>query len=85
MISEYLIIGGIELLSIVLSLFQLPQVPDNLLNSLTRWLELLRDNAQLLGLFIRPSTMVIASTVIVALFGFEFSYKFWRKAIRIFK
>lgn len=50
--------------------------PDDLLNSLYTFLDLIFDNLTLLGFFIRPLTLTIVIPLLVILINFDKVYKF---------
>ena len=63
------------LLFSVFSWINLPQFPEGLTNSLNSFIELIFDNLNLLGFFIRPATITIVIPVLIILINFDKVYK----------
>lgn len=53
----------------------LPQFPEELTNSLNSFIDLIFDNLNLLGFFIRPATITIVIPVLIILINFDKVYK----------
>ena len=75
MIVEALInlISGV--LKVLFAWINLPQVPMEIQNSINGYLDLVFDNLQFLGFFIRPITFKIVATTAIALYTFSKLYK----------
>lgn len=63
------------LLFSVFSWINLPQFPEGLTNSLNSFIDLIFDNLNLLGFFIRPATITIVIPVFIILINFDKVYK----------
>ena len=63
------------LLFSVFSWINLPQFPEGLINSLNSFIDLIFDNLNLLGFFIRPVTITILIPVLIILINFDKVYK----------
>ena len=63
------------LLFSVFSWINLPQFPEGLTNSLNSFIDLIFDNLNLLGFFIRPVTITIVIPVLIILINFDKVYK----------
>ncbi len=63
------------LLFSVFSWINLPQFPEELTNSLNSFIDLIFDNLNLLGFFIRPATITIVIPVLIILINFDKVYK----------
>ena len=63
------------LLFSVFSWINLPQFPEGLTNSLNSFIDLIFDNLNLLGFFIRPATITIVIPVLIILINFDKVYK----------
>ena len=63
------------LLFSVFSWINLPQFPEGLSNSLNSFIDLIFDNLNLLGFFIRPVTITILIPVLIILINFDKVYK----------
>ena len=63
------------LLFSVFSWINLPQFPEELTNSLNSVIDLIFDNLNLLGFFIRPVTITIVIPVLIILINFDKVYK----------
>lgn len=63
------------LLFTVFSWINLPQFPEGLTNSLNNFIDLIFDNLNLLGFFIRPVTITIVIPVLIILINFDKIYK----------
>lgn len=63
------------LLFSVFSWINLPQFPEGLTNSLNSFIDLIFDNLNLLGFFIRPETITIVIPVLIILINFDKVYK----------
>lgn len=63
------------LLFSVFSWINLPQFPEGLTNSLDSFIDLIFDNLNLLGFFIRPATITIVIPVLIILINFDKVYK----------
>ncbi len=63
------------LLFSVFSWINLPQFPEGLTNSLNSFIDLIFDNLNLLGFFIRPATIMIVIPVLIILINFDKVYK----------
>lgn len=75
MIIEMLLNLVKTILFAILSIFNLPSLPSDLLDSLDTFLDLIFDNLSLIGLFIRPTTFKIIVPVALVLMNFEVIYK----------
>ena len=64
-----------SLLFSVFSWINLPQFPEGLTNSLNSFIDLIFDNLNLLGFFIRPATITIVIPVLIILINFDKVYK----------
>ena len=53
----------------------LPQVPNDLINSINSFFSMVFDNLSLLSFFIRPTTLKILIDLMIFLIGFKYSYK----------
>lgn len=53
----------------------IPQMPDELVNSINTFLNLIFDNLTLLGFFIRPTTLKILIPLIIFIINFKYIYK----------
>lgn len=53
----------------------IPQMPDELVNSINTFLNLIFDNLSLLGFFIRPITLKILIPLIIFVLNFKYIYK----------
>ena len=53
----------------------IPQMPDELVNSINTFLNLIFNNLSLLGFFIRPITLKILIPLIVFVLNFKYIYK----------
>ena len=60
----------------VFSWINIPGFPDELMNSLYSFLDIIFGNLNLLGFFIRPITLTILIPVLIILLNFEEVYKF---------
>lgn len=63
------------LLDFLFGWINIPQIPDNILNSIDSFLNLIFDNLSLLGFFIRPTTLKIIIPLCIAAFTFKYVYK----------
>lgn len=63
------------LLFSVFSWINLPQFPEGLTNSLNSFIDLIFDNLNLLGFFIRPATITIVIPVLIIFINFDKVYK----------
>ena len=63
------------LLFSVFSWINLPQFPEGLTNSLNSFIDLIFDNLNSLGFFIRPATIMIVIPVLIILINFDKVYK----------
>ena len=63
------------LLFSVFSWINLPQFPEGLTNSLNSFIDLIFDNLNLLGFFIRPATITIVIPVLIILINLDKVYK----------
>lgn len=63
------------LLFSVFSWINLSQFPEGLTNSLNSFIDLIFDNLNLLGFFIRPATITIVIPVLIILINFDKVYK----------
>lgn len=59
----------------VFSWINLPQFPEGLTNSLNSFISLVFDNLNLLGFFVRPTTILIAVPILIILINFDKVYK----------
>ena len=64
-----------NLLFIVFGWINLPAFPEGLTNSINSFLDLIFNNLNLLGFFIRPSTLTLSIPILIALLNFEKLYK----------
>lgn len=64
-----------NLLFIVFGWINLPAFPEALTNSINSFLDLIFNNLNLLGFFIRPSTLTLSIPILIALLNFEKLYK----------
>lgn len=64
-----------NLLFIVFGWINLPAFPEDLTNSINSFLDLIFNNLNLLGFFIRPSTLTLSIPILIALLNFEKLYK----------
>lgn len=64
-----------NLLFIVFSWINLPAFPEGLTSSINSFLDLIFNNLNLLGFFIRPSTLTLSIPILIALLNFEKLYK----------
>lgn len=53
----------------------LPQMPNDLINSINSFFSMVFDNLCLLSFFIRPTTLKILIDLMIFLIGFKYSYK----------
>ena len=53
----------------------IPQMPNELINSINTFIDLIFDNLTLLGFFIRPITLKILIPLIIFVFNFKYIYK----------
>lgn len=67
-----LISGVIKVLFVWINL---PQVPEEIQTSVSGYLDLVFDNLQFLGFFVRPITFKIVATSAIALYTFSKLYK----------
>lgn len=74
MIIEILLSVVKTILFGILSVFNLPSLPQGLLDSLDTFLDLIFDNLSLIGLFVRPTTFKIIIPVVLVLMNFEHIY-----------
>lgn len=59
----------------VFSWINLPQFSEGLTNSLNSFIDLVFDNLNLLGFFVRPTTILIAVPILIILINFDKVYK----------
>lgn len=58
----------------ILNLFNIPGLPDDVLQSAYNFLDFLFSNASLLGLFIRPKTIQLTAVLLLVILNFEHLY-----------
>ena len=58
----------------ILKLFNIPGIPDDVLQSAYNFLDFLFSNASLLGLFIRPKTIQLTAVLLLVILNFEHLY-----------
>lgn len=63
------------LLKILFSWVNLPQIPSEAETSINQYLDMIFDNLDFLGFFIRPNTLTIVATSAIALWTFSKLYK----------
>ena len=51
------------------------QIPDNIIDSINSFINLIFDNLSLLGFFVRPTTLKILIPLVVFAFSFKYVYK----------
>lgn len=64
-----------NLLFIVFGWIDLPAFPEGLVNSINSFLDLIFNNLNLLGFFIRPTTLTLSIPILIILLNFEKLYK----------
>lgn len=64
-----------NLLFIVFGWINLPAFPEGLTNSINSFLDLIFNNLNLLGFFIRPTTLTLSIPILIILLNFEDLYK----------
>lgn len=64
-----------NLLFIVFGWINLPAFPEGLVNSINSFLDLIFNNLNLLGFFIRPTTLTLSIPILIILLNFEKIYK----------
>jgi len=64
-----------NLLFIVFGWINLPAFPEGLVNSINSFLDLIFNNLNLLGFFIRPTTLTLSIPILIILLNFEKLYK----------
>ncbi len=64
-----------NLLFIVFGWINLPAFPEGLVNSINSFLDLIFNNLNLLGFFIRPTTLTVIIPILIILLNFEKLYK----------
>lgn len=75
MILEAIITLVSAVVKFIFSWINLPQAPQEIQNAITTYLDLIFDNLQFVGFFIRPSTLKVIAISAIALFTFEKLYK----------
>ena len=75
MIIESIInlISGV--LKVLFAWINLPQAPQEIQNAITTYLDLIFNNLQFVGFFIRPITLKIVATTSISLYVFSRLYK----------
>lgn len=75
MIIEAIInlISGV--LKVLFAWINLPQAPQEIQNAITTYLDLIFNNLQFVGFFIRPITLKIVATTAISLYVFSRLYK----------
>lgn len=63
------------LLDFLFGWISIPQIPDDILNSIDSFMNLIFDNLSLLGFFIRPTTLKIIIPLCIAAISFKYVYK----------
>lgn len=63
------------LLNVVFGWISLPPFPEQLTGSIDTFLNLIFDNLNLLGFFIRPITLTVCIPILIILLNFEQVYK----------
>lgn len=76
MIIEGILTLLFSVIKLAFSWLSLPGFPEDLLNSLYSFLDLIFDNLTLLGFFIRPTTLTIVIPLLIILINFDKIYKF---------
>lgn len=54
----------------------IPNLPDNLHNSISSFFDLIFENATLLGLFVRIDTLKVLLPIVIVIMSFDKLYKF---------
>lgn len=62
----------------LIGLFNIPGVPNDVLESAKNFLELLFENSSLLGLFIRINTIKVTAILLIIIVNFEHIYNLGR-------
>lgn len=75
MILEAILNIVFTLLQFVFGWINIPQFPDQLTNSIDSFLDLIFDNLNLLGFFIRPITLTVAIPILIILLNFDQVYR----------
>lgn len=76
MIIELLLNSLKAVIFAVFSWINIPGFPDDMLNGLYNFLDLIFNNLTLLGFFIRPITLQIVIPILIILLNFDKIYKF---------
>lgn len=76
MIIELLLNSLKAVIFAVFSWINIPGFPDDILNGLYNFLDLIFNNLTLLGFFIRPITLQIVIPILIILLNFDKIYKF---------
>ena len=63
------------LLDFLFGWINIPQIPDNIIDSINSFINLIFDNLSLLGFFVRPTTLKILIPLVVFAFSFKYVYK----------
>lgn len=82
MILETLLNLVFGLLKIVFGWISLPAFPEALTGSIDTFLSLIFDNLNLLGFFIRPTTLTLVIPILIILINFDHVYKFTMWIVR---
>ena len=80
--------GIYSLLSFLLGWVNIPAFPERLKGSINSFLDLIFDNLDLLGFFIRPSTIKLIVPLFIVFYNFEYIYRIvmwiFNKAVDLF-
>lgn len=74
-IMDNLLSGVFQIIDFLFSWINIPQIPDELVNNINEFLNLIFDNLSLLGFFIRPTTLKILIPLIVFVLTFKYIYR----------
>lgn len=74
MIIEFLLNVVKTILQAILSLFNLPSLPDELIASLNTFFDLIFENLSLIGFFVRPATFKLLVPLALILINFKHIY-----------
>ena len=78
MIIEKMLSAFTSLLCGIFNIFNIPNLPDNLVSAVHNFLDFLFSNASLLGFFIRIDTLKTCAGILIILINFEKIYSLAR-------
>lgn len=71
-----------NILLAIVSFFNLPSIPDELINSLNSFFDLIFDNLSLIGFFVRPTTFRLFVPIALVLINFKHIYNIFMWILR---